>query len=112
VIEPYLTALQWASGLVALGALVVYFYVLARRPQWVRLVNGSGLFFTGLALAQVAHLLPGAAAQGALFTTAVTAALLIAAVLAQSWSALQNRRAWDGVDRRTSADAGADPGAA
>ena len=34
---------------------------------------------------------------------AVTIALLIAAVLAQSWSALQNRRAWDGVERRTGA---------
>jgi RsiW-degrading membrane proteinase PrsW (M82 family) len=98
------SALTWASGLAALFAIGVYFYVLAKRPQWVRLVNGSGLFFTGAALTQVAVLLPGAAAQGALFTVAVTVALLIAAVLAQSWSALQNRRAWDGVDRRTDAN--------
>lgn len=96
--------LTWASGLTALAAIGVYFYVLARRPQWVRLLNGSGLFFTGLALTQVAVLLPGAAARGALFTIAVTVALLIAAVLAQSWSALQNRRAWDGVERRAGAD--------
>jgi hypothetical protein len=103
VIVP-VVVLQWASGLTALAAVGVYFYVLARRPKWVRLVNGSGLFFTGLALSQVAHLLPGAAARGVLFTNAVAAALLIAAVLAQSWSALQNRRAWDGIDRRSSAD--------
>jgi len=95
--------LTWASGLSALIAIVVYFYVLARRPQWVRLLNGSGLFFTGLALTQVAVLLPGAAVNGALNTIAVTVALLIAAVLAQSLSAIQNRAAWDGVERRTGA---------
>ena len=98
------TVLSWASHLTALVAVGVYFYVLARRPQWVRLLNGSGLFFTGVALTQVAALLPGAAAQGALNTIAVTVALLIAAVLAQSWSALQNRRAWDGEERRAGAD--------
>ncbi len=73
MIEPYVTILRWASGLSALLALVVYFYVLAKRPQWVRLINGSGLFFTGLALALVAHLLPGAAARGDIFNNAVAA---------------------------------------
>jgi hypothetical protein len=101
---PILTVLNWASGLAALVAIAVYFYVLARRPQWVRLLNGSGLFFTGVALTQVAVLLPGAAERGALNTIAVTVALLIAAVLAQSYSALRNRRAWDGVERRAGAD--------
>ena len=101
---PVVTILTWASGLTALIAIAVYFYVLARRPQWIRLLNGSGLFFTGLALAQVAVLLPRAASQGSLFTIAVTVALLIAAVLAQSWSALRNRRSWDGIDRRTGSE--------
>ena len=102
--EPLITILTWASGLAALGAIVVYFYVLARRPRWVRLVNGSGLFFTGAALSQVAVLLPRAPAQGGLFTIAVTVALLIAAVVAQSWGAMRNRRAWDGVERRAGAN--------
>ena len=101
---PVVTILMWASGLTALAAIGVYFFVLARRPQWIRLLNGSGLFFTGLALAQVAVLLPRAAAQGALSTIAVTVALLIAAVVAQSWSALRNRRSWDGIDRRTGSE--------
>jgi hypothetical protein len=74
----------------------------------MRLVNGSGLFFTAAALAQLAVLLPEAAPQGALFTIAFATALLIPAVLAQSWAALRNRRAWDGVEHRDSAD-GAEP---
>ena len=100
--------LTWLAGLSALGALVVYFVVLLRRPQWIRLLNGSGLFFTGLALSQIALLLPRAAAQGALFNIAVTVALLIAAVAVQSYAALRNRRAWDGVERRRGADEGED----
>ena len=101
----FVPVLMWASGLSAAFAIVVYFLVLMRRPQWVRLVNGSGLFFTGAALTQVAVLLPGAPERGALFTVAVTMALLIAAVLAQSWGALQNRKAWDGTERRGGGDA-------
>ena len=101
--------LGWAAGLSGAFAVIVYFYVLARRPQWVRLMNGSGLFFSGLALAQLTLLLPTAAAAGALFTIAVTVALLIAAVLAQSFAALQNRRAWDGVDRRAGVAAEPEP---
>ncbi|OYX36473.1 MAG: hypothetical protein B7Y99_01710 [Caulobacterales bacterium 32-69-10] len=92
--------LTWASGFSALGALGVYFYVVARRPQWIRLLNGSGLFFTGVALSLIAALLPRAAELGALNTIAVTVALLIASVAAQSWAALRNRKAWDGVERR------------
>jgi NADH:ubiquinone oxidoreductase subunit K len=103
-----LPVLTWASGLSALLAVVVYFYVIARRPQWIRLLNGSSLFFTGVALSLIAAILPQAARQGALFTIAATVALLIAAVLVQSWAALRNRKAWDGVDRRRMGDADAE----
>jgi hypothetical protein len=103
-----LTALSWASALAAAVAVVVYFYVVARRPQWVRLLNGSGLFFTGVALSLIATVLPHAAGQGALLTFELAVALLIAAVLAQSWAALRNRKAWDGVDRRRPGDADAE----
>ena len=41
---PVVNILMWASGLTALAAIGVYFFVLARRPQWIRLLNGSGLF--------------------------------------------------------------------
>ena len=100
--------LTYASGASALLAVVVYFYVIARRPQWIRLLNGSSLLFTGVALSLIAALLPRAAGVGALTTIAVTVALLIAAVLVQSWAALRNRKAWDGVDRRRSGDADAE----
>jgi hypothetical protein len=101
-------ALTFASGLSAVVALGVYVYVVARRPQWIRLLNGSGLLFTGIALILIAALLPGAAGLGSLFTIAVTVALLIASVLVQSWAALRNRKAWDGVDRRRPGDADAE----
>jgi hypothetical protein len=100
--------LTWASGLCALVAVGIYFYVLARRPAWIRMLNGSSLVFTGVALSLIAATLPRAAEQGALFTIAVTVALLIAAVVVQSWAALRNRKAWDGVDRRRPGDADAE----
>ncbi len=98
--DTLIPVLTWASGLSAIGALGVYFYVVAKRPQWIRLLNGSGLFFTGVALSLIAAMLPRAAEVGALNTIAVTVALLIAAVAVQSWAALRNRKAWDGVERR------------
>ena len=100
--------LTWLAGISSLAALVIYFVVLMRRPQWIRLLNGSGLFFTGVALSQIALLLPRAAAQGALFTIAITVALLVAAVAVQSYAALRNRRAWDGTERRRTGDEGED----
>ncbi len=100
--------LSLASGLSAVLAVVVYFYVIARRPQWIRLLNGSGLFFTGVALGLIAALLPRAAGLHAQLTITVTVALLIAAVLVQSWAALRNRKAWDGVDRRRPGEADAE----
>jgi hypothetical protein len=104
----WLEGLRLASGAAAVWSVVVYFYVLARRPAWIRLLNGSSLFFTGVALSMIAAVLPRAAALGSLFTIAVTVALLIAAVLVQSWAALRNRKAWDGVERRRQGEANAE----
>ena len=49
-------ALHLAAMAGAVAAFVVYVVALLRRPTWVRLLNGSGLLFTGLALAQLAVL--------------------------------------------------------
>jgi hypothetical protein len=96
--------LAWASAAASILAVVVYFYVIARQPQWVRLLNGSSLFFTGVALSLVAVVLPRAAASGSLGLTATAAGLLILSVVVQAVAALRNRRAWDGVDRRQGGD--------
>jgi hypothetical protein len=102
-------ALGWISYLGAAVAVVVYFAVLLRRPQWVRLMNGSGLFFTGVALTQAPALLNRPDVfGGAAFPLAVLVVLLLLAVVAQAAAALRNRQAWDGVDRRGSAG-GDDP---
>ncbi len=87
----------------AVAAFVVYVVALLRRPTWVRLLNGSGLLFSGLALAQLAVLV--AEAPPALVLPAeLGTVMLVLAVAVQGWSALRNRRAWDGIDRRGSAD--------
>jgi hypothetical protein len=91
-------------GWAALGfggvAVVVYFIVLAMRPRLVRLLNGSGLFFTGLSLIQASFWVRGAAPGAAWMNAEFAIAALCIAVVAQSLSVLRNRRAWDGVDRR------------
>ena len=87
---------------VALSAagILVYFVVLLRRPSVVRLLNGSGLFFTSVALAQVALVIRNAALGPVYNNAAWVVILLCAAILAQATAALRNRRAWDGVERR------------
>ena len=91
--------LGWAGLTVGLAGVIAYFVVLLRRPHWVRILNGSGLLLTGMALFQapvLARLAIGANAFG----LQAMLLLLIAAVLMQAAAALRNRRAWDGVDRR------------
>ena len=93
-----------ALGLIALGfgglAIVVYVAVLAMRPRVVRMLNGSGLFFTGLGLIQASIWVRDGSALVAWFNADIAIGALCLAVAAQSVSALRNRRAWDGVDRR------------
>ena len=96
-------ALGWAALAFGAAALVVYFVVLAMRPRVVRLLNGSGLFFTGLGLIQASIWVRDAALGAAWFNAELAVAALCLAVVAQSASALRNRKAWDGVDRRATA---------
>ena len=92
-------ALHWMAVLGALAAFVAYFAALLRRPTWVRIVNGSGLLFTGLALAQAAVLV-GDVHPSLSGLAELTVVALLLAVAAQAWSGLRNRRAWDGQERR------------
>jgi len=100
-------ALGWAALAFGAAAVVIYFVVLAMRPRIVRLLNGSGLFFTGLGLVQASIWVRDAAPGAAWFNAELAVAALCLAVVAQSASALRNRKAWDGVDRRTPAGEGA-----
>ena len=104
--SPGLSGILFALS-VALSAagIVVYFVVLLRRPSVVRLLNGSGLFFSAVALAQVA-LVIHRAPLGPVYTNLAWAVILLsAAVLVQAAAALRNRKAWDGVERRASDNA-------
>jgi hypothetical protein len=86
-------ALGWA------GLLAVYIAVALRRPDVVRLLNGSGLLLTSLALLQ-SRILVEASVGAAAFAVQASVVLLILAAAAQSTAALRNRRAWDGAERR------------
>ncbi len=97
--------LVWLGLGFGAAAIVVYCVVLAMRPRIVRMLNGSGLFFTGLGLIQVAVWARYAGPSPTWFNADVAIAALSIAVIAQSLSALRNRRAWDGVDRRDAATA-------
>ena len=100
-------ALGWAALAFGAAALVVYFVVLAMRPRLVRLLNGSGLFFTGLGLIQASIWVRDAQPRTAWLNAELAVAALCIAVVVQSFSVLRNRKAWDGVDRRTPAGEGA-----
>lgn len=99
--ESTLQTLGWLGVATAAFAIVVYFVVLVQRPGWPRLLNGSGLFFTGLALTQAPFVLRPAPAVS--LNAAFAVAFLVLAVLGQSVAALRNRKSWDGVDRRGNA---------
>ena len=92
-------ALGWAGLVTGLAGLAVYILLALRRPDAMRMLNGSGLLLASLALLQ-ARILVEAAAGGAAFTVQASLVLLIASVIAQASAGLRNRRAWDGVERR------------
>lgn len=92
--------LYWAGIVIGFGAVVAYFVALGLRPRWVRVVNGAGLFFTGLGLMQVAIFIHETDLGAGWFNANVAVAALILAALIQSYAALRHRRSWDGVDRR------------
>jgi hypothetical protein len=88
------------------GAIVVYVVALAMRPRAVRVLNGAGLFFTGLGLIQAAVWFRDTPPSVAWFNRDIAIAALCLAVAVQSYSVLRNRKAWDGVDRRGDAPDG------
>jgi hypothetical protein len=92
-------ALGWAGVGTGLAGVVVYFAVALRRPDLLRLLNGSGLLLASLALLQ-ARALATVAAGPAAFAVHAALALLILSVAAQAIAAMRNRRAWDGGERR------------
>ena len=92
-------ALSWMSLAVALLGVVSYFLVLLKRPHLIRILNGSGLLLSALALSQAPVVLRQAE-SATVFSLQAMTVLLILAVLAQSIAALRNRRAWDGAERR------------
>ncbi len=91
-------AIGWVSVAFAVAAVIVYFVVLLQRPGWPRLLNGSGLFFSGLALSQAPFVLRGGPETS--LNAAFCIGFLLLAVIAQAVAALRNRRSWDGQDRR------------
>ena len=96
-------ALQLCAEGAGFAAVVAYFVVLARRPEWVRVLNGSGLLFVGVALFQTPFLMQQAKGAGVV-NVDIIVVLLILAAIAQGFAALRNRRAWDGRERRRASD--------
>jgi hypothetical protein len=92
--------LFWIALVFGVAAIIVYVVVLAMRPRIVRMLNGSGLFLTGLGLMQVAVVVRSAPAYPTWFNANSAVWLLSVAVIAQCAAVLRNRRAWDGLDRR------------
>jgi hypothetical protein len=89
-----------AAFIFGAGAIVIYFVALAMRPKVVRILNGGGLFFTGLGLIQAAVWFRDTPTSVAWFNRDVAIVALCLAAVIQSLSVLRNRKAWDGTDRR------------
>jgi uncharacterized membrane protein len=93
-------ALYWVGIVGGFAGVAAYFLALAIRPHWIRVLNGSALFFTGLGLMQLAITLRGAGLGPGWYNANVAVIALTVAVAVQSYAVLRNRAAWDGVDRR------------
>jgi hypothetical protein len=91
--------LAWLCYLGGALALLFYFFVWLRRPSVVRLLNNSGLLFTGFGLGLLPMALIGRRG-GEDHYVLLTIGFLWLALLAQSVAAFRERKAWDGVDRR------------
>jgi hypothetical protein len=96
--------LAWLCYAGAAAALLFYFFVWVRRPSVIRLLNNAGLLFTGLGLGLLPMALIGRT-PGDDHYVLLTIAFLWLALLAQAVAAFRERRAWDGVDRRSGAPA-------
>ena len=96
-------ALYWIGVCGGVFAIAAYFIALAIRPMWVRVLNGSALFFTGVALMQVGMLVRSQALGPGWFNANAAVVGLLLAVAVQTYAVLRNRKAWDGVERRSPA---------
>ena len=85
------------------GGIVVYFVALAMRPRMVRVLNGSGLFFSGLGLIQAAVWFRDTPPSVAWFNRDIAISTFCLAVAIQCYAVLRNRAAWDGTERRGAA---------
>jgi hypothetical protein len=101
--------LAWGSLGFGVGALLVYFGVLATRPRIARMVNGSGLFLNGLGLIELSFWVRQAPPAAAWFNAELAVVALCLSALAQSVVVLRNSRSWDGVERRAGRDGQARP---
>ncbi|MFI4976166.1 MAG: hypothetical protein ACHP84_16630 [Caulobacterales bacterium] len=93
--------LFWLGMVFGFGGIVAYFSVLTFGPQASRLVNGAGLFLTGLGLIQTAFVVRLASPSHAWLNANLAIVALCLAVFAQTLAIVRNRKAWDGVDRRS-----------
>jgi hypothetical protein len=91
--------LFWIGLTVGAAAIGLYFAVLIVRPRLVRLVNGMGLFLTGLGLVQTAFL-ARESRPTAWFNANLAILVLTLAAVMQGYAAVRHRGGWDGVDRR------------
>lgn len=94
--------LAWLCYAGAVAALLLYFFVWVRRPSVLRLLNNAGLLLTGLALGLLPLALVGREPGGDRYVL-LTVAFLWLSLFAQTIAAFRERRAWDGVERRTGA---------
>jgi len=92
-------ALFWIGLTGAAAAVVIYFLQIAMRPQAIRLINGAGLFFTGLALAGMTLQLRQMADAAGWLGVLTTLALLVA-VYFQGAASLRGRKGDRRGDRR------------
>lgn len=94
--------LAWLCYAGAAAALLFYFAVWLRRPSILRLLNNSGLLFTGFGLGLLPMALAGREPTDNRYVI-LTVGFLWLALLAQSVAAFRERKAWDGADRRAGA---------
>jgi hypothetical protein len=94
--------LAWLCYAGAAAAFLFYFFVWVRRPSVIRLLNNAGLLLTGFALGLLPLALIGREPGGDRYVL-LTVGFLWASLFAQSVAAFRERRAWDGVDRRSGA---------
>jgi hypothetical protein len=91
----------WGGLAAGLAGLVAYSVIVLRQPRTVRMLNGSGLLLTSLALIP-SRMLTALARGPFAFAVEAVVVLLVLSALAQAAAGWRNRGAWDGTERRAS----------